>query len=109
MIHLLRIGVTAFMTGTEALDIHTVVVKAYLDGDEGTAADIYYQRLLPYLLFYSEHYRELLKAMLYRRSIIDCPKVIPPAGKAPMSEIKWREFEWILERVGLTNRWPDIP
>ena len=106
MIHLLRIGVTAFVTGTEALDIHAAVVKAYLDGDEDTAADIYYQRLLPYLLFYSEHNRELLKGILYRRGIIDCPKVIPPVGKPPMSDIKWREFEWVLERVGLTNRWP---
>ena len=47
--------------------------------------------------------------MLHRRGIIDCPKVIPPTGKEPMSEAKWREFEWVLERVGLNNRFPDIP
>lgn len=109
MIHLLRIGVTAFVTGTEALDLHAAVVRAYLEGDEEKAAQIYYQRMLPYLHLYSEHGREMLKAMLYRRGIIDCPKVIPPADRSPMSEIKWREFEWVLERIGLTNRWPDIP
>jgi 4-hydroxy-tetrahydrodipicolinate synthase len=109
LIHLLRIGVTSFMTGTEALDLHAALVKAYLDGDEETAAQLYYQRLLPYFMFYSEHNRELLKEILHRRGVIDCPKVIPPVGRAMMSELKWREFEWILERVGLTSRWPDIP
>ena len=47
MIHLLRMGITAFVTGTEALDIHAAVVNAYLNGDENTAADIFYQRLMP--------------------------------------------------------------
>jgi dihydrodipicolinate synthase/N-acetylneuraminate lyase len=109
MIHLLRIGVTSFITGTEALDLHGAVVRAYLDGDEERAAKLYYERLLPYLVFYREHSNELLKAMLYRRGIIDCPKVIPPLGQPTMSEVKRQEFDWILERVGLTNRWPDLP
>ena len=109
MIHLLRIGVTSFMTGTEALDIHAAVVNAFFNGDEERAAQIYYTRLLPYLMFYGEHNRELLKGILYRRGIIDCPKVIPPIGGATMSDIKRKEFDWILERVGLTSRWPDIP
>ena len=91
------------------MDLHAAVVRAYLEGDEEKAAQIYYQRMLPYLHLYSEHGREMLKAMLHRRGIIDCPKVIPPADRPPMSEIKWREFEWVLERIGLTNRWPDIP
>ena len=108
MIHLLRVGVTSFMTGTEALDLHAAVVRAYLGGDEDKAARLYCERLLPYLTFYSEHNRELLKYMLWRRGVIDCPKVIPPVGSPPMSEIKWREFEWVLQRVGLTSRWPDI-
>ena len=34
MIHLLRIGITSFMTGTEALDLHSAVVNAFLAGDE---------------------------------------------------------------------------
>jgi dihydrodipicolinate synthase/N-acetylneuraminate lyase len=109
MIHLLRIGVTSFMTGTEALDVHSAVVNAFLSGNEDEAADIYYSRLLPYLMFYREHSKELLKGILHRRGIIDCPKVIPPTGVAPMSDVKAEEFEWILKRVGLTGRWPDIP
>jgi len=108
MIHLLRIGVTAFMTGTEALDLHAAVVRSFLSGDREQAARTYFERLLPYFMFYEENSSELLKALLYRRGIIDCPNVIPPAGGAPMSAVKWREFEWLLERVGLTTRWPDI-
>ncbi len=34
LIHMLRLGVTAFMTGTEALDLHGGAVRAFLDGDE---------------------------------------------------------------------------
>ena len=109
LIHLLRIGVKSFMTGTEALDIHAAVVHAFLQGDEEKAAHVYYNRLLPYLMFYKEHNRELLKWILYHRGIIDCPKVIPPVGRPLMSPAKWREFEWILERCGLKTRWPDIP
>ncbi len=108
LIHLLRIGVTSFMTGTEALDIHTAVVQAYLCGDEETAAQVYYNRLLPYLMFYTEHNRELLKWILYHRGIIDCPKVISPVGRPLMSPAKWQEFEWVLDRVGLNTRWPDL-
>jgi len=109
LIHMLRLGVTAFMTGTEALDIHAAVVNAYLGGNEDEAARIYYQRLLPYLMFYQDHNRELLKGMLHRRGIIACPDVIPPAPGAPMSEVERREFEWVLRRIGFDKRWPDIP
>jgi 2-keto-3-deoxy-L-arabinonate dehydratase len=109
MIHLLRIGITSFMTGTEALDLHASVVHAFLDGDEETATQIYFSKMLPYLMFYREHGKELLKGILHRRGIIDCPKVIPPTGAGAMSDIKRIEFDWILERIGLTGRWPDIP
>lgn len=40
LIHLLRLGVAAFMTGTEAVDLHGAVVRAYLAGDEEMAADV---------------------------------------------------------------------
>ena len=109
LIHLLRLGVTAFMTGTEALDIHGNVVSAHLEGDEDRAARIYYEQLLPYLMFYQEYNRELLKGMLHLRGIIDCPKVLAPASGAPMSDIERREFEWVLDRIGFKKRWPDIP
>jgi 2-keto-3-deoxy-L-arabinonate dehydratase len=100
LIHLLRLGVTAFMTGTEALDIHGAVVRAYLDGNEEEAARIYYERLLPYLMFYMDHPEELLKKMLHLRGVIDCPAVIEPRQAPPMSDVEWREFEWVIRRIG---------
>ena len=108
MIHMLRLGVTAFMTGTEALDLHGSVVQNYLAGDEEAAARIYFEKILPYFQFYDAYPDELLKKMLYLRGVVDCPNQIGPAGKAPMSEIEWREFDWILERVGLKGSWTEI-
>ncbi len=109
LIHMLRAGVTSFMTGTEALDIHAAVVAAYLAGDEDKAADIYFQQLLPYFMFYNDHSNELLKAMLHRRGVMDCPDVIPPRAPGRMTDIEAREFEWILKRIGFDKKWPDIP
>lgn len=108
MIHMLRIGVTAFMTGTEALDLHAAVVRAYLEGNEHEAADIYFTRVLPYLVFYLDHSKELLKGMLHRRGVLSCPKVIPPVGSPPMSEIERREFEWVLERIRFPQDWRKV-
>ena len=104
LIHLLRLGVTAFMTGTEALDIQGAVVHAYLNGNEEEAARIYFERLLPYLMFYMDHSEELLKRMLHLRGVIDCPAVIEPRQAPPMSEVEWREFEWVLRRIGYPRR-----
>ncbi len=106
LIHMLRAGVTAFMTGTEALDIHAAVVTAYLGGDEEQAARIYFERLLPYLMLYLDYPWELLKAMLHRRGIVACAKVIPPPRGASMSDSERREFEWILDRIGWSDEWP---
>ncbi len=100
LIHMLRLGVTSFMTGTEALDLHGGAVQAYLDGDEDRAADIYFEKILPYLGFYLDYSEELLKDMLHRRGIIDHPDVIAPPASAPMSDVERREFEWVLERIG---------
>ncbi|MEZ6054227.1 MAG: dihydrodipicolinate synthase family protein [Planctomycetaceae bacterium] len=100
LIHMLRLGVTSFMTGTEALDLHGGAVHAYLDGDQDRAADIYFAKIIPYLGFYLDYSEELLKAMLHRRGIIDHPDVIAPRACAPMSQIERREFDWVLERIG---------
>ena len=83
LFHLLRFGVTSFMTGTEALDLHGAAVQAYLAGDERRAADIYFQQILPYLQFYLDHSEELLKWMLLERGVIDCPQVLAPARRRP--------------------------
>lgn len=109
MIHLLRLGITSFMTGTEALDLHGSAVREFLDGNEEKAADIYYQKIMPYFAFYDNYSEELLKAMLYERGVIDHPDIIAPRAKKPMSKIEWREFNWILDRIGLRNKWPNIP
>ena len=109
LIHMLRLGVTAYMTGTEALDVHGAVVEAYLRGDEEQAARTYYERLLPYLMFYQEYSKELLKSMLHLRGVIDSPLEISPGKTTPMSDIERREFDWVLDRIGLRNKWPDIP
>ena len=106
LIHMLRLGVTGYMTGTEALDLHAAVVQAYLGGDEEQAARLYYEKVLPYLAFYMDYSDELLKGMLHRRGILSCPKVIAPSGVPPMSEVEQREFEWVLERIGLHRHPP---
>jgi 2-keto-3-deoxy-L-arabinonate dehydratase len=108
LIHMLRLGVTAFMTGTEALELHASAVQAFLEGDEQEAARLYYEKVLPYLLFYMDYSAELLKEMLHRRGVLACPKEIPPAEVAPMSDVERREFEWILNRIGLYQQ-PDVP
>lgn len=100
LIHMLRLGVTLFMTGTEALDLHGGAVQAYLDGDHDRAADVYFEKILPYLGFYLDYSEELLKAMLHRRGIIDHPDVIAPRAQAPMSDSEREEFEWVLNRIG---------
>ncbi|KAA3619649.1 MAG: dihydrodipicolinate synthase family protein [Calditrichaeota bacterium] len=109
LIHLLRLGITSFMTGTEALDIHGGAVKSYLAGEVEKAADIYFEKISPYFMFYESYSEELLKAMLYQRGIIDHPDIISPSAKPPMSEIEWREFNWVLDRIGLRKKWPEIP
>ncbi len=109
MIHLLHLGITSFMTGTEALDLHGAVVHAYLDGDEEKAAEIYYQKIMPYFAFYDSYSEELLKSMLYIRGVIDHPNIILPRAKQPMSKIEWREFNWVLDRIGFRKKWPNIP
>lgn len=108
MIHLLRLGITSFMTGTEALDLHGSVVQEFLDGNEEKAAEIYYQKIMPYFAFYDSYPEELLKAMLYERGVIDHPNIIAPRAKEPMSKIEWREFNWILDRIGFRKKWTDL-
>jgi 4-hydroxy-tetrahydrodipicolinate synthase len=105
LIHLLRLGVTAFMTGTEALDLHSAAVQAFLDGNSEQAAEIYFQQILPYLQFYLDCPEELLKRMLHQRGILDCPEIIAPRAAAPMSDVEAREFEWVLDRIDWTKAW----
>ena len=109
LVHLLRLGVTAFMTGTEALELHGAAVEAYLKGDHDRSSDIYFQQILPYLQFYLDYPEELLKSMLHARGVIDCPQVIAPPASARMTDVERREFDWILDRIGWRKTWPQIP
>jgi 4-hydroxy-tetrahydrodipicolinate synthase len=109
MIHMLRLGVTSFMTGTEMLDLHGRIVSEYLAGRSESAASLYYERLLPYFVFLEMYPEELLKRMLHRRGVIDCPQIIPPRSQKPMSAIELRELDWVLERIGYDTRTPDAP
>jgi 4-hydroxy-tetrahydrodipicolinate synthase len=108
MIHSLRIGVTSFMTGTEMLDLHAAVVSAYLAGDQEGAARLYFERLLPYFMFYDTYHEELLKKMLHLRGVIDCPDPIAPRAAKPMGDVEWREFEWVLDRIGFGKSAPGL-
>lgn len=101
LIHMLRLGVTAFMTGTEALELHAGAVNAYLSGDHVRAEEIYFRQILPYLTFYLDNPEELLKWILSRRGIIAHPHVLDPPAAAPISDVERQELEWILNRIGL--------
>lgn len=100
LIHNLDMGVKAFMTGTEALDIHGEVVRLYLAGQKEKAQDVYCRKLLPYLVFYEANSEELLKKMLYWRGIIDCDLVIQPCQKPPLSPQELKIFRGVLEDIG---------
>lgn len=109
LIHLLRLGVTAFMTGTEALDLHAAAVSAYLEGDTEGAASIYFDQILPYLEFYLDYPEELLKWMLHERGVIDCPQVLAPPAAVAMEALERKELQWVLDRIGWRKKWPKIP
>ena len=99
MIQLMRRGVLAFMTGTEAADIHGAVIAAYLNGDIDKAVKIYYTTLLPYLELFNLNNRPMLKYMLYKRGVLNNMNPVPPDSSGPMSEIMTEEFEWIWRRI----------
>ncbi len=107
LIHMLRLGVTAFMTGTEALELHAGAVHAFLNGQHQRSADIYFNQILPYLTFYLDSSEELLKWMLWRKGVIDHPCVLAPPAAPPISDIERRELEWILDRIGSVHHDPD--
>ncbi len=112
MIHLLRLGVTAFMTGTEAVELHAAAVAAFLRGDEEEAARIYFRQILPYFMFYgSENWLRNLKWMLHARGIIDTPLLCLPDDDIPPAhgDIVMREYAWVLDRIGWKKTWPNIP
>ncbi len=101
MLQMLHLGVTAFMTGTEAQEIHNGVVQAYLSGDEDKAVHLYCTTLLPYLeLFTSSNSRRALKHMLSRRGIISSEAILFPANDiSPANDFVTKELDWLLGRI----------
>ena len=65
-------------------------------------------RDMPYFAFYEAYSEELLKEMLHIRGIIDHPDIYKPLARKPMSEIEWREFDRILDRIGFRKQWPEL-
>lgn len=100
LIHNLEMGIKAFMTGTEAIEIHGQVVSLFLKGEVEQAREVYYNKLLPYLVFYDANGEELLKKMLHWRGVIDCDLVIPPSQKPNLTTQELAIFKGVLNRIG---------
>ena len=98
---MLRLGITAFMTGTEAQEIHNSVVQAYLAGDEDLSEHLYYTKLLPYLeLYTSTSFHKSLKHMLHRRGIIKNEILLFPGKDTGMiSDFVIDELDRILDKI----------
>ena len=99
MIQMLRKGLVAFMTGTEASELHCAVINAWLEGDFDKAVHIYYTKLLPYLSLFNLSNRYMLKYMLQKRGCVENIAPLFPDDSPPLTEELIREFEWIWQRV----------
>lgn len=101
MMQMLRLGVTAYMTGTEAQEIHNAVVQAYLAGDEAKARHLYYNTLVPYLEIYTAtSFHTSLKHMLKRRGIIKTENLFFP-GREPYNQSDYiiSELDHVLDLI----------
>ena len=99
MLQLLRQNVTAFMTGTEAIELHGAVVHSFLSGEIDKAIDLYYTTVLPYLTIYNLSYNHMLKYMLKRRGIITNDEILFPYDAKPTDPLILQEFEYIMDRI----------
>lgn len=99
MIHMLRLGVRAFMTGTEAQDLHNEVIYSYTEGNIDHAVDRYYTSLLPYLELYNMAGKYLCKYMLKRRGIVDHDELLYPYDQPMPDKLLLGELEWVLNRI----------
>ena len=99
MIQMLRLGVKAYMTGTEACEFHSEVVNAWLSGDEDLAVDLYFTLVWPYLEMYTMNNRAFLKYMLKKRGIVTNDAALAPMDYGPADPWLYEELDWILERT----------
>ena len=99
MIQLLRLGITAFMTGTEACEVHNEVIHSWLGGNEDAAIRSFYTKLLPYLEIFNLDWRFFLKYMLHKRGLIENTKLLFPLDGPAPSPLLMQEMDYILDRI----------
>ncbi len=95
---LLRLGIRAFMTGTECLDVHADVVNAHLRGEIDRAETLYENTMLPYLYFYNQNWPYYLKYMLMRRGVLPAVRPNFPEEITPSPALT-AELDRVLERI----------
>lgn len=99
MFPLLRAGITAFMTGTECLDVHRDVVEAYLAGDIDRALRLYHTTMLAYLPLFNEKWHYYLNYMLMRRGVLDSVVLPFPNSDGTPAPEQTAELDWALDRI----------
>ena len=96
---MLRLGITAFMTGTECADVHNDVIQTYFAGDEKKADMLYHMTVLSYLYFYNQNSRYFLKYMLKRRGLIDAVYLPCPNENGEPDPFIIAELDRTLDRI----------
>jgi len=96
MIQLLRLGVTAFMTGTEAPEIHSAVIRTYLNGETELAEEMFNNCILPYLDLMSLKLRTTALSHLMHRGISATSKPQWPNAEGELDSYIENEFERVM-------------
>ncbi|MBQ5972777.1 MAG: dihydrodipicolinate synthase family protein [Oscillospiraceae bacterium] len=96
---LLRLGITAFMTGTECTDVHNDCIQAYFAGDEPRADELYQRTILPYLRFFTMASRFSLKHMLCRRGVLTNTVLPFPVEEQTPDPFIVAELDRTLDRI----------
>lgn len=96
---LLRLGVTAFMTGTECVDVHDDCIRTFFAGEEEKAEQLYHLTILSYLRFFTVESRFALKHMLCRRGVLDNTVLPFPVEAAEPDPFLVAELDRTLDRI----------
>lgn len=96
---LLRLGITAFMTGTECTDVHNDVIQAFFEGNAEKADELYYTTILSYLYFFTMNSRFFLKYILKRRGILSDVTMIFPDDLGTPDPFIISEMDRTLENI----------
>ena len=96
---LLRMGITAFMTGTEATDVHNDCIQAYFAGNEEEADRLYHMTILSYLRFFTLSGRYYLKYMLCRRGVLENTVLPFPVEEGTPDPFITAQLDRTLDRI----------